>query len=57
MSATLNAERFQEYFEGAPLIDIPGRTFPVEIFYTPEPQKDYLVSAIRTTIQIHTTED
>lgn len=34
MSATLNAERFQEYFEGSPLLDVPGRMFPVEVFYT-----------------------
>jgi pre-mRNA-splicing factor ATP-dependent RNA helicase DHX15/PRP43 len=56
MSATLNAERFQEYFEGAPLLDVPGRMYPVEIFYTPEPEKDYLVASIRTVIQIHTIE-
>jgi pre-mRNA-splicing factor ATP-dependent RNA helicase DHX15/PRP43 len=53
MSATLNAERFQDYFEGAPLLDIPGRMFPVEIFYTPKPETDYLVAAIRTVMQIH----
>lgn len=29
MSATLNAERFQEFFEGSPLIDVPGRMFDV----------------------------
>lgn len=57
MSATLNAERFQEYFEGAPLLDVPGRMYPVEIFYTPEPEKDYLLAAIRTVIQIHIIED
>jgi pre-mRNA-splicing factor ATP-dependent RNA helicase DHX15/PRP43 len=34
MSATLNAERFQQYFTGSPLIDVPGRMYPVEIFYT-----------------------
>ncbi len=56
MSATLNAERFQEYFEGAPLLDVPGRMYPVEIFYTPEPEKDYLIAAIRTVIQIHIVE-
>ena len=38
MSATLNAERFQKYFEGAPLLDVPGRMFPVEIFYTNKPE-------------------
>lgn len=34
MSATMNAERFQAYFEGAPLLDVPGRMYPVEVFYT-----------------------
>lgn len=37
MSATLDAEKFQAYFDNAPLLAIPGRTFPVEIFYTAEP--------------------
>jgi pre-mRNA-splicing factor ATP-dependent RNA helicase DHX15/PRP43 len=50
MSATLNAERFQDYFEGAPLLDVPGRMFPVEIFYTPKPETDYLIAAIRTVM-------
>lgn len=30
MSATINQETFVKYFGGAPLISIPGRTFPVE---------------------------
>jgi hypothetical protein len=30
--------------------------FPVEIFYTPEPERDYLEAAIRTVLQIHNTE-
>ena len=47
MSATLDAGKFQSYFDNAPLMSIPGRTFPVEIFYTPEPEKDYLEAAIR----------
>ncbi len=50
MSATLNAEKFQAYFDGAPLLDVPGRMYPVEIFYTPEPEKDYLIAAIRTCV-------
>jgi len=56
MSATLDAEKFQAYFEGAPLIKVPGRTFPVEVFYTPEPERDYLEAAIRTAMQIHKYE-
>jgi pre-mRNA-splicing factor ATP-dependent RNA helicase DHX15/PRP43 len=36
---------------------VPGRMYPVEIFYTPEPEKDYLIASIRTVVQIHTTEE
>lgn len=57
MSATLDAEKFQRYFNDAPLISVPGRTFPVEIFYSMEPEKDYLEAAIRTAVQIHVTEE
>lgn len=57
MSATLEAKKFQSYFNDAPLITVPGRTHPVEIYYTPEYQKDYLDAAIRTVLQIHATED
>jgi len=34
MSATLEAEKFQGYFLDAPLMKVPGRLHPVEIFYT-----------------------
>ena len=57
MSATLDAAKFQKYFDNAPLMSVPGRTFPVEIYYTPEPENDYLEAAIRTALQIHTCED
>lgn len=33
MSATINQEIFVKYFDGAPLVRIPGRTFPVEDLY------------------------
>ncbi|GAA5817209.1 hypothetical protein MFLAVUS_010752 [Mucor flavus] len=56
MSATLDAGKFQKYFDNAPLLSVPGRTFPVEIFYTPEPERDYLEAAIRTALQIHVSE-
>jgi pre-mRNA-splicing factor ATP-dependent RNA helicase DHX15/PRP43 len=56
MSATLDAAKFTEYFAGAPLIQVPGRTFPVDIFFTPQPEKDYFEAAIRTAMQIHLSE-
>ncbi|KAH0461554.1 hypothetical protein IEQ34_009129 [Dendrobium chrysotoxum] len=56
MSATLEAENFQEWFNGAPLMKVPGRLHPVEIFYTVHPERDYLEAAIRTVVHIHTRE-
>ncbi|KAL6783682.1 hypothetical protein ACKKBF_B05425 [Auxenochlorella protothecoides x Auxenochlorella symbiontica] len=56
MSATLEAEKFQSYFLDAPLIKVPGRLHPVEIFYTQEPERDYLEASIRTVVQIHQYE-
>ncbi|ODQ65947.1 P-loop containing nucleoside triphosphate hydrolase protein [Nadsonia fulvescens var. elongata DSM 6958] len=56
MSATLDAEKFQKYFNDAPLLAVPGRTHPVEIYYTAEFQRDYLEAALRTVLQIHATE-
>ncbi|KZF19465.1 P-loop containing nucleoside triphosphate hydrolase protein [Xylona heveae TC161] len=56
MSATLDAQKFQRYFNDAPLLAVPGRTHPVEIFYTPEPERDYVEAALRTVLQIHASE-
>lgn len=56
MSATLDAQKFQKYFMNAPLLAVPGRTHPVEIFYTPEPERDYIEAALRTVLQIHASE-
>ncbi|CAM9421792.1 unnamed protein product [Chrysoparadoxa australica] len=56
MSATLDAEKFQAYFEGAPLLKVPGRMFKVDLFYTPEPERDYVEAAVRTVVQIHRCE-
>ena len=39
-----------------PIAQVPGRLHPVEIFYTPEPERDYLEAAIRTVVQIHLCE-
>lgn len=55
-SATMNAAKFAEYFDGAPIFNIPGRTHPVEIFYTPQPEANYLAAAITTVFQIHTSQ-
>ncbi|KAH6842284.1 P-loop containing nucleoside triphosphate hydrolase protein [Chaetomium sp. MPI-CAGE-AT-0009] len=33
MSATVDAERFSNYLDGAPVLTVPGRTFPVRVAY------------------------
>ena len=33
MSATVNAEQFSKYLAGAPIVNVPGRTYPVETKY------------------------
>ncbi len=41
-SATLDAERFARHFGGAPVVEVSGRLYPVEIRYRPwaEPERD-----------------
>ena len=34
-SATIDADRFSQHFNGAPVIEVSGRTYPVEIRYRP----------------------
>ena len=35
---------------------VPGRRYPVDIHYTPQPEANYLHAAITTCFQIHTTQ-
>ena len=55
-SATLDAVKFSEFFNNANIFTIPGRTFPVEILYTREPETDYLDASLITVMQIHLNE-
>jgi ATP-dependent helicase HrpA len=34
-SATIDLERFSEHFNGAPIVEVSGRTYPVESWYRP----------------------
>ena len=56
MSAPMDARSFQKYFNQAPLFKVPGRLYPVEIFYTAAPEPDYIQAAVRTVVQIHLYE-
>lgn len=52
-SATLSADTFSNYFGGVPVFRIPGRTFPVESYYAKSVQEDYVMAAVKQTMQIH----
>ena len=56
-SATLEAEKFSQYFYNASIFRIPGRTFPVEVFYANEQTDDYVEAALATIMHIHFTEE
>eukprot|EP00730_Choanoeca_flexa_P019311 TRINITY_DN9428_c0_g1_i1.p1 TRINITY_DN9428_c0_g1~~TRINITY_DN9428_c0_g1_i1.p1 ORF type:complete len:1047 (+),score=367.15 TRINITY_DN9428_c0_g1_i1:142-3282(+) len=55
-SATMDAEKFSAYFDDAPVFRIPGRRFPVDIFYSKAPEADYLDAAVVTILQIHLSQ-
>ncbi|KAL6452830.1 cdc28 Pre-mRNA-splicing factor ATP-dependent RNA helicase-like protein cdc28 [Candida maltosa Xu316] len=55
-SATINAEKFSQFFNNAPILNIPGRRFPVKIHYTKQPEANYIQAAITTIFQIHMTQ-
>ncbi|XP_053377201.1 pre-mRNA-splicing factor ATP-dependent RNA helicase DHX16-like [Mercenaria mercenaria] len=56
-SATLDAEKFSQFFDDAPVFRIPGRRFPVDIYYTKAPEADYIDTAVVSVLQIHCTQD
>lgn len=57
MSATLSVDLFQSFFSasGATVnpLSIPGRTFPVSIWYTQEVEHDYVEASVCTVLQIN----
>ncbi len=52
-SATLDAEKFSEYFFDCPIFTIPSRTYPVEVLYCREPKTDYVLASVNTVTNIH----
>lgn len=55
-SATLDAQKFSEFFDDAPIFKIPGRRFPVDIYYTKAPEADYVDACVVSVLQIHATQ-
>eukprot|EP01029_Cantina_marsupialis_P027900 TRINITY_DN774149_c0_g1_i1.p1 TRINITY_DN774149_c0_g1~~TRINITY_DN774149_c0_g1_i1.p1 ORF type:complete len:956 (+),score=233.86 TRINITY_DN774149_c0_g1_i1:110-2977(+) len=55
-SATLDAEKFARFFFNCGIFKLKGRTFPVEVMYSKEPEEDYLEAALNTVLTIHVSE-
>jgi pre-mRNA-splicing factor ATP-dependent RNA helicase DHX16 len=55
-SATLDAEKFSQFFDNAPVFAIPGRRYPVSIYYTKAPEADYIDACVVSILQIHATQ-
>lgn len=59
-SATIDVDRFSEHFDSAPVVEVSGRTFPVEIFYRPweeeyESPVDAVVGQVKNILETETT--
>lgn len=55
-SATLDSDKFSDFFDEAPIFKIPGRRYPVHVFYTTAPEANYIDAATVTILQIHVTQ-
>ncbi|KAF0990878.1 hypothetical protein HZS_844, partial [Henneguya salminicola] len=55
-SATLDADKFSNFFDDAPIFRIPGRRYPVDLFYTKAPEANYIDACVVTILQIHLTQ-
>ena len=55
-SATINAERFSSYFDGAPVFKIPGRPWSVDICHEQNPVEDPGAKTVEKVIEVHLTE-
>lgn len=53
MSATMDVDLFSEYFNKSPVLYLEGRQHPIQIYYTKQPQSDYLQAALVSVFQIH----
>ena len=50
-SATIETERFSEFFDGAPVIQVEGRTYPVEVLYEPPEAELDLADAVADAVE------
>ena len=56
-SATLETERFSEFFGSAPVVHVEGRTYPVEVLYEPPAEDADLPDAVADAVEEVTSLD
>jgi len=57
-SATISTSLFSRYFNECPVVEIPGRMYPVEVQYEGNVDgQDYLKRAVSKAIELHHRED
>lgn len=54
-SATMDSQKFADFFGNIPIFTIPGRTFPVDVLYSKNHVEDYVDAAVKQAISIHLT--
>lgn len=52
-SATMNAEKFSDFFGQVAIFKIPGRTFPVGVFFAKSPCDDFVDACVKQALQVH----
>ncbi|MCW8196659.1 ATP-dependent RNA helicase HrpA [Proteobacteria bacterium 005FR1] len=50
-SATIDVERLARHFDGAPVVQVSGRTYPVDVYYRPVLEYEDMIDAIVSTVQ------
>ncbi|EXB94988.1 putative pre-mRNA-splicing factor ATP-dependent RNA helicase [Morus notabilis] len=55
-SATLDGEKVSKFFSDCPVLNVPGKLYPVEILYSKERPKSYHESALKKALDIHVRE-
>lgn len=49
-SATLDGEKVSRFFSGCPVLNVPGKLYPVEILYSKERPGSYIESSLKVAI-------
>ncbi|TKY59874.1 ATP-dependent RNA helicase dhx8 [Spatholobus suberectus] len=55
-SATLDGDKVSKFFADCPVLNIPGKLYPVEVLYSSERPSSYLESSLKTALDIHIRE-